>query len=77
MRKYIRKSDRQSWNVSSMNKAVQDVLNKKISQTVASALYQVPYTTLARKVEKIKKNSLLDVKEVCEKGKESNFELFL
>lgn len=56
VRNYKRKSDRQSWDENSIMRAIQAVVNEKVGYREASALYNVPQTTLVRQVKNHKIN---------------------
>lgn len=49
VRNYKRKSDRGSWSIENMEKAVKDVSNKVLTLGEAAAKYEVPKTTLFRR----------------------------
>jgi len=48
VRHYVRKTSRQSWSMTSLTAAVNDVKNKSLSLRKAAATYQVPYATIRR-----------------------------
>lgn len=50
---YKRTSNQQSWNAVSMKKAIDAVKNKKLSYNKAAKYFNVPRTTLKRRVEDI------------------------
>lgn len=58
MGRYKRKTDRQSWNGESMKLAVQAVLDGEMGYRKASANFNVPQTTLERRVKKARENGL-------------------
>ena len=67
MRNYKKKSSRFSWDEKSMLEAVNQVINQNLSFENAAVLYNVPVSTLHRKVQKVKKGD--DAKQVCIKSK--------
>lgn len=50
VRNYVRKSERQSWSLISMNKAVNEVLNKIMTHRRAQHSYEILRSTLLRMV---------------------------
>lgn len=50
VRNYIRKSQHQSWSLISMNKAVDEVIDKTMTYREAQDAYEVPRSTLLRMV---------------------------
>ncbi|KAL4084656.1 hypothetical protein QTP88_027583 [Uroleucon formosanum] len=54
VRNYVRKTNRQSWDESSMLFAIKSVIDDKNSYTKASANYNVPHSTLQDRVKKLK-----------------------
>lgn len=56
VRDYQRKTTRQSWSEESMHQAVSAVLNKEMGYRKAAAAFDVPQTTLERKVLKQRQN---------------------
>ncbi|CAH2085284.1 unnamed protein product [Euphydryas editha] len=63
-RNYIRKTDRGEWSEEQMKLAIQEVLDGKKGYKSASKAYNVPQTTLERKVNQARKreNSVMNVK---------------
>lgn len=51
--KYKRTSNQQSWNAVSMKKAIESVKNKKMSYNKAAKYFNVPRTTLIRRVRDV------------------------
>lgn len=58
MGRYQRKTDRQSWSTESMAGAIQEVLEGKMGYRRASKAYNVPQTTLERKVKEARQKEL-------------------
>lgn len=54
VRNYLRKTNRQSWDESSMLLAIKAVIDDKNSYSKASTNYNVPHSTLQDRVRKIK-----------------------
>ena len=66
MRTYKRKTNRAEWSSEDMEDAVNAVLDADITLTEASVLFNLPISTLRRKV--IKTRECDDVKEACKKS---------
>lgn len=64
VRNYKRKTDRGGWNEDQMKLAIQEVLDGRKGYKLASKTYNVPQTTLERKVNQARKSesSILNVK---------------
>lgn len=64
VRNYKRRTDRGGWSEEQMKLAIQEVLDRKMGYKSASKAYNVPQTTLERKVNQARKreNSVLNVK---------------
>jgi len=48
VRNYVRKSERQSWSMDSLQAAIDDIKANKLSLRKAAAVYGVPYVTIRR-----------------------------
>lgn len=57
--KYIRKSDRASWSEENLVAAVEKVKRNEIPLKMASKMYEIPYTTLRKHVQKGTKKKFL------------------
>lgn len=57
VRTYRRKTERGSWNEEAMKSAIKEVINGRMGYFKAANQFQVPQTTLERKVKKIKSES--------------------
>lgn len=67
VRKYVRKTDRQKWEVENMESAVQAVINKGMGLKKASVQFSVPKTTLRRYKEQREQDQLAKIDKT--KGK--------
>lgn len=72
MRSYKRKTDRQSWDPEKLEEAVKAVEKKKMSLKKASETYEIPLSTLSRKVKEFKGGKKLE--SVCVKGEFSEIQ---
>ena len=66
VRNYVRKTTRQSWDEVSMQRAVLSVMNGDQGYKKAAEMYDVPQTTLERRVKKFKQTN--DIESACRKG---------
>lgn len=66
MRTYKRKTERQSWNIENMQKAIEAVRGGNMGFKKAAATYGVPKSTLEDRIKKIRKGS--SVEEAIRKG---------
>jgi hypothetical protein len=66
VRKYDKKSNRQKWNENDMANAIDDVIQKKMGCKKAASTYNVPRTTLQRRI--IKYNANPDLEIAAKKG---------
>lgn len=71
VRNYVRKTNRQAWDEQNMQQAVLSVINGDQGYKKAAQMYDVPQTTLERRVAKFKENQDLD--EACQKGEHRCF----
>lgn len=55
---YQRKTDRQSWSVEDMSRAIQDVLSGTMGYLKAANMYSVPHSTLQDRVKKARTQNL-------------------
>lgn len=62
VRNYKRKTDRGKWDIKKMELAVKEVLSGQVSCKRASQTYDLPRSTLQRKVEEYKKNQTFEMK---------------
>lgn len=58
MRDYKRKTARQMWDATQMQRAIEAVINGKMGLRKASANYDVPKSTLEDRVKKLKSGSV-------------------
>jgi len=54
VRNYIRKTDRQSWDEKSMENAIMACYNKEMGYRKAAVSFNVPQSTLERRLKKYK-----------------------
>lgn len=60
VRTYIRKTQRLSWSIVAMNKAIDEIINKTMTYREAQDSYEVPRNTLIRMVSIVFTNLVLD-----------------
>lgn len=65
-RNYKRTSTRQSWDAENMKAAIEEVVTGRMGYKRAAEYYQVPQTTLERRVKKARDGGTLE--EASEKG---------
>ena len=78
VRNYVRKTTRQSWDEVSMQQAVLSVMNGDHGYKKAAEMYDVPQTTLERRVKRFKQtnddgSAKYDIESACRKGFECGF----
>lgn len=59
MTRYVRKTTRRSWEKLTMAKAIDEVVNNDMSLRSAAVLYDIPRSTLTRRVRTYGVNSML------------------
>lgn len=62
VRNYTRKTDRQSWDEESMDKAIMACYNKEMGFRKAAVAFNVPQSTLERRLKKYKDTGVLGKK---------------